>query len=54
MVVDFLKGFFRDFSGICSKTKGRAIYKIGKNCAFLPKLYFLKHGGFFRDFSENL
>ena len=25
-----------------SKTRGRAIYKIGKKVEFLPKLYFLK------------
>ena len=29
-----------------SKTRGRAIYKIGKKVEFLPKLYFLKEDGF--------
>jgi hypothetical protein len=31
-------GFFKNVN----KTKGRAIYKIGKKVEFLPKLYFLK------------
>jgi len=29
-----------------SKTRGRAIYKIGKKVEFLPKLYFLKENDF--------